>query len=54
MGPKLNKAANLLLTTEDKVKEIADQVGFDDPCHFSKNFKQFHGLSPNLYPKAHM
>jgi AraC-like DNA-binding protein len=54
MGLKLNKAGNLLLTTEDKIKEIANQVGFDDPYHFSKNFKQFHGLSPNHYRKAHM
>ena len=49
MGLKLNKAANLLLTTYDKIKDIAEQVGFSDPYHFSKNFKQFHGRSPNHY-----
>jgi len=54
MALKLNKAANLLLNTDDKIKEIAEQVGFGDPYHFSKNFKQFHGLSPNHYRKAHM
>lgn len=54
MALKLNKAANLLLTTDDKIKEVAEQVGFGDPYHFSKNFKQFHGLSPNHYRKAHM
>ena len=54
MGLKLNKAANLLLTTDLKIKEIADQVGFDDPYHFSKNFKQFHGRSPNHYRQEHM
>jgi AraC-like DNA-binding protein len=54
LGLKLNKAANLLLNTDDKIKEIAEQVGFGDPFHFSKNFKQFHGQSPNHYRKAHM
>ena len=54
MALKLNKAANLLLTTDDKIKEIAEQVGFLDPYHFSKNFKQFHGKSPNHYRKQHM
>lgn len=54
MGLKLNKAANLLLTTNDKIKEIAEQVGFGDPYHFSKNFKQFHGHSPNHYRCKHM
>jgi transcriptional regulator GlxA family with amidase domain len=54
MALKLNKAANLLLTTDDKVKEIAEQVGFEDPYHFSKNFKQFHGQSPNHYRHEHM
>lgn len=54
MGLKLNKAANLLLTTDLKIKEVAGQVGFDDPYHFSKNFKQFHGRSPKHYRQEHM
>ena len=49
MRLKLNKAANLLLTTNEKVKDIAEQIGFENPYHFSKNFKQFHGRSPNHY-----
>ncbi|MEN8127218.1 MAG: AraC family transcriptional regulator [Planctomycetota bacterium] len=51
---KFNKAANLLLTTGLTVKEIAFQVGFEDPYHFSKNFKKFHGYSPRLYRIKHM
>jgi AraC-like DNA-binding protein len=54
MGLKLNKAANLLLTTDDKIKEIAGQVGFENPYHFSKNFKLFHGFSPKIYRLIHM
>ncbi len=51
---KLNKAANLLLTTDLKIKEIAEQVGYFDPYHFSKNFKHFHGRWPNHYRLEHM
>ena len=51
---KLNKAANLLLTTDFKIKDISYHVGFYDPYHFSKNFKQFHGRSPNKYRSDHM
>ena len=54
MGLKLNKAANLLLTTNGKIKDIAEKVGFADPYHFSKCFKQFHGLSPNHFRHRHM
>ncbi|HOK95587.1 MAG TPA: AraC family transcriptional regulator [Anaerohalosphaeraceae bacterium] len=54
MGLKLNKAANLLLTTDLKIRQIAEHVGFDDPYHFTKNFKQFHGRSPKRYRQEHM
>ncbi|NLK40803.1 MAG: helix-turn-helix domain-containing protein [Planctomycetes bacterium] len=51
---KLNKAANLLLTTDLAIKEVAFRVGFEDPHHFSKNFKELHGLSPVHYRENHM
>jgi AraC-like DNA-binding protein len=54
MGLKLNKAANLLLTTDLAIKNIAFRIGFEDPYHFSKNFKKFHGRSPNNYRRKHM
>jgi AraC family transcriptional regulator of arabinose operon len=49
MRLKLNKAANLLLTTNLSIKHIAQAAGFADPYHFSRNFKNFHGVSPNRY-----
>jgi len=54
MRLKLNKAANLLLTSMLSVKEIAYKIGFDDPYHFSRNFKKFHGLSPYDYRNKHI
>jgi len=49
MRLKLNKAANLLLTSMLSIKEIAYSVGFGDQYHFSRNFKKFHLLSPSDY-----
>jgi len=54
MRLKLNKAASLLLTSSRPVHEVAAQVGFEDPYHFSRNFKKFHGLSPRNYRLAHI
>jgi len=50
----MNKAANLLLTTDFKIKDIAYHVGFYDPYHFSKIFKKNHGQSPKKYRSDHM
>jgi AraC-like DNA-binding protein len=51
---KLNKAANLLLTSKLSVNKIALAVGYEDPYHFSRNFKKFHGLSPKNYRSHHI
>ncbi len=51
---KLNKAANLLLISSLSVQDIAEQVGFADPYHFSRNFKKFHGHSPKHYRQQHL
>lgn len=51
---KLNKAANMLLASNLSVGDIAKEVGFEDPYHFSRNFRLFHGLSPHNYRKTHL
>jgi AraC-like DNA-binding protein len=53
MRLKLNKGAYLMLATDLTIKEVGYQVGFDNPYHFSKNFKQFYGLSPYNYRLEH-
>ncbi len=43
---KMHTAQARLLTTTDSVKQIALELGFADPYHFSRRFKQLAGLSP--------
>lgn len=43
---KVQKATQLLDFTEKSVKEIAGELGFDDPYYFSRLFKKIMALSP--------
>ncbi len=54
MRLKLNKAASILLTTSNTIYEVGTMVGYTDPYHFSRNFKQFHGLSPQHFRDIHL
>lgn len=54
MQLKLNKATYMLLSTNLTIKEISLTIGFEDPYHFSRNFKKFSGLSPNDFRKNHV
>ena len=48
---RLERAAALLLGSDLSISEIAEQTGFSDTPHFSKNFKKAHGISPLKYRK---
>ncbi len=43
---KMRYAASLLLNPETLVKEVAHELGFSDPFHFSRSFKSVYGVSP--------
>lgn len=52
MQLKMNKAANLLLTTHLSIKEIARMTGIDDPYHFSRAFKKIFKVAPSEYRQS--
>lgn len=49
---KMHKAANLLVSTSNSVKEVSNSVGYVDQLVFSKAFKKKFGMSPKNY-KTH-
>lgn len=49
---RMKKAKLLLLTTDLKIYEIAEQVGFEDISYFSQRFKQVVGLTPRQFKKG--
>ncbi|NDJ76486.1 MAG: helix-turn-helix domain-containing protein [Chloroflexi bacterium] len=48
---RIEIAKSLLDTTSNSVTFIANQVGFDDPAHFSRVFSKYAGCSPRGYRK---
>lgn len=43
---KMNHAARLLQDPQTTIKQVADELGFNDPFHFSRVFKKTHGIPP--------
>jgi transcriptional regulator GlxA family with amidase domain len=43
---RLNRAYQLLLTTDKSVSEVAYEVGFSAPSYFAKCFKDAYGMPP--------
>ena len=48
---RLKKAAEMLLTEDLPIAEVAYSVGINDPFYFSKCFKSQFGVSPSAYRK---
>ncbi|MNN62848.1 HTH-type transcriptional regulator YesS [compost metagenome] len=46
---RINKAKELLLTTDLKVMEISELVGYENPHYFSTVFKKTVGVHPLKY-----
>lgn len=46
---KIQKACQYLLFTDLRVKEIAEQLGMEDPYYFSRMFTRLMGISPKEY-----
>jgi AraC-like DNA-binding protein len=48
-GKRMALAKQLLLTTNKKVKDISDEVGFENPTYFMSRFKAYFGLTPSKF-----
>jgi AraC family L-rhamnose operon transcriptional activator RhaR len=46
---RAERAAKLLLATDDPVNEIGERVGWHDPNYFSRRFKSVFGVTPTAY-----
>lgn len=49
---RMEKAAELLVTTEQMTRDIGRAVGYESEYHFSRKFKEYAGESPNKYRKS--
>ena len=50
---RADKASRQLVSTDHRVAEIAETVGFTDPTVFSRAFKNWTGQSPREYRRTH-
>jgi AraC-like DNA-binding protein len=49
---KMAKAADLLSNRDLLVKQVAEEVGFVDPYHFSRVFKRVYGIPPETFTQT--
>lgn len=49
---RMNRAKELLLLTDDPLREIAHSVGFRDECYFIRRFSRTFGCSPKSYARS--
>lgn len=50
---RLEKAEELIRTTNLSIKDIASHIGYQDSLNFSKMFKKTYGVSPKYYRLTH-
>ena len=48
------EAKRLIRFTDKQTQEIAYDLGFEDPAHFSRYFKKIAGISPSEYKEKHV
>ncbi|WNQ09036.1 response regulator [Paenibacillus aurantius] len=52
MQVRMKKARELLMDPQIKIYEVSEKVGYADPNHFSRSFKQLEGMYPTEFRKA--
>lgn len=50
---KIQKSCQYLYFTDRSIKEICNELGFDDQYYFSRLFRNIIGVSPSIYKKRH-
>jgi two-component system response regulator YesN len=48
---KMNRATELLTTSDLKIYQIAERLGYSDAYHFNRRFSNVIGISPGKYRK---
>ncbi|SDE38377.1 AraC-like ligand binding domain-containing protein [Paenibacillus sp. UNCCL117] len=50
---RIDEAKKLLRLSDEAIGSMSEQLGFSNPVHFSRMFKQYAGVSPQAYRKMH-
>lgn len=50
---RMAAARSLLQYTDQTIEHIATTVGYQNACHFSRQFRQHHGIPPQSWRKEH-
>jgi len=50
---RMVEARHLLQESNQTITQIATSLGYQNPCHFSRQFRQHHGVPPQSWRKEH-
>lgn len=50
---RMDRAKELIILSDYKLKDIAESVGYHDELYFSRMFKKVVGIAPSTYAKKH-
>ncbi|MFH7026804.1 MAG: response regulator [Heteroscytonema crispum UTEX LB 1556] len=50
---KMIAARSMLKSTGQNIEQIATALGYQNACHFSRQFRQHHGIPPQTWRKEH-
>jgi YesN/AraC family two-component response regulator len=48
---RIQRATQIPINSVSQISDIAEMVGFNDYCYFSRSFKKYVGISPSVYFK---
>ena len=51
---RMNRAAEMIVMTDQKINQIASQCGFSSATYFATKFKELYGMSPKAYRERNL